>query len=280
MPAPLLPLTPAVAVDDDALRAALACAERCADDAGAVIRPHFRARLVVDDKAGDDELYDPVTIADRDAETVIRNRLELERPLDGLYGEEHGFRPGRSGLTWVIDPIDGTRAFISGMPLWGTLIALYDGERPIAGVMDQPFTGERFIGSRLGATLTHGGRTTPLATRPCAQLEDAVLYSTHPKLFTGAFEQAAFADLCARVRMTRFSGDCYAYCMLAAGQIDLIVESGLKPYDVQALIPIIEAAGGRMSGWKGESGAHGGRIVAAGDPLLHAAALEVLAEVP
>lgn len=278
MPATLPRSTP-IALSDAQLSAYTAFAHALADAAGAAIRPHFRARLAVDDKGGT-RGYDPVTVADRAAEDAMCRLITATHPEHGVFGEEHGARAGSAGLTWVLDPIDGTRAFITGMPLWGTLIALYDGSRPVLGVMDQPYTGERFVGSRFGAELvTREGRTA-LAVRPCAGLGEAVLYSTHPDLFVPGAERAAFDALCKQVRMTRYSGDCYAYCMLAAGHLDLIVESGLQPYDVAALIPIIEAAGGHITDWHGGPCHDGGRVLAAGDARVHAQALAALAQVP
>jgi myo-inositol-1(or 4)-monophosphatase len=271
-----LPRHPAVKVGDSDLVAYLEFACALAEASGAVIRPHFRNQLSVTNKA-DGGNYDPVTVADQAAETAIRERIKQAYPQHGIYGEEHGFEAGSSGLTWVIDPIDGTRAFITGVPLWGTLIALHDGEKPILGVMDQPFTGERFVGSVLGAELRWRGTSTPLHTRPCAELAEARLQATTPAMFTGEGERAAFNELAKGARLTRFSGDCYAYCMVALGCIDLVVESGLMPYDVQALIPIIEAAGGVITSWSGADPGNGGQVIAAGDRRLHEAALKVLA---
>jgi len=252
---------------------AFAC--ELADRSGRVIMPHFRAQIGVDNKAGPGD-YDPVTIADRDAETAIRARIKERFPDHGILGEEHGFERGTSEHTWVIDPIDGTRAFITGLPLWGTLIALRDATHPIVGVMDQPFTGERFVGSALGAELRHRGSARPLRTRRCARVEDAVVMSTTPHLFT-APELAAFEALRTRARLTRYGGDCYAYAMIAMGTVDAVVESGLKAYDIQALVPILEAAGGVVTTWAGSAADDGGQIVATGDPELHRAILAILA---
>ena len=251
-------------------------AGRLADAAGAAILPHFRATLAVDNKLGDNG-FDPVTLADRAAEAAIRGLLAATRPQDAIFGEEQGYRPGSSGLTWVIDPIDGTRAFITGMPLWGTLIALHDGLRPVLGVMDQPYIGERFCGSRLGATLRRGGVSRPLHTRGCGGLSQAALQCTALDMFKPGAERTAYDALADTVRLRRYSGDCYAYCMLAHGLLDLVVEAELKPYDIQALIPIVEAAGGRISDWRGGDAQLGGQVLAAGDAALHARALEVLA---
>lgn len=249
-------------------------AERLADTAGAVIRPWFRTKLDVTDKgtAG----YDPVTVADREAEAAMRALIREEHPTHGVLGEEHGAEPGSEPLTWVLDPIDGTRAFVCGMPQWGTLIALHDGARPILGVLDQPVTGERWIGHGGRAELVTGSSRAPIATRPCAGLASAVLTTTHPTDYFSPEEAEAFQRLAGLAQMTRYGGDCYAYGLLALGFIDLVVESSLNPWDIQALIPIIEGAGGIVSSWDGGDAQKGGRVVAAGDARVHAEALSVL----
>ncbi|MFO1436486.1 MAG: histidinol-phosphatase [Gammaproteobacteria bacterium] len=257
------------------LRELTAFAQRLAEAAGRCILPHFRSPLSVENKAGDGG-YDPVTEADRAAEGAIRALIAREYPTHGMYGEEHGFAPGTSALTWVVDPLDGTRAFITGALHWGTLIALYNGEKPILGVMDQPYTRERFIGNREGAFWRRDDEERRLRTRACTTLNDAVLYTTSPLLFGTAAERTAFAALESQVKLSRYGGDCYSYCMLASGYVDLVVESDLKPYDVQALIPIIEAAGGVVTSWSGGEACYGGAIVAAGSTAVHAAALQVL----
>ena len=207
---------------------------------------------------------------------MIRDLIGARFPEHGIFGEEHGYEPGCSQLTWVIDPIDGTRGFITGQVHWGILVGLYDGEKAILGGMYQPFTGELFIGGPEGAWGERGGKRRRLAVRPCADLADAVLYCTTPDMFRHAGELAAFERLAARVQLRRFGGDCYCYCMLAHGLVDLVVEADLQPYDVQGLIPVIEAAGGVITDWEGNTAAHGGRVVAAGDPRMHAAALAIL----
>jgi myo-inositol-1(or 4)-monophosphatase len=179
----------------------------------------------------------------------------------------------------VLDPIDGTRAFISGLPTWGTLIGLLDAGRPVHGLMAQPFTGERFAGDGRRAWFTGPGGDRPLATRRCAGLAEASLFTTAPSIFS-ADERAAYDALEHDVRLARYGADCYAYCMVAAGQVDLVVEAGLEPYDVVALIPIVEGAGGVMTSWTGGSAAAGGRVVASGDPRLHDAVLARLAATP
>ncbi len=250
-------------------------ADHLADASGSAIRPYFRQPFLADDKSGGTN-FDPVTAADREAEAAIRSLIEERYPDHGIFGEELGFRPGSAGLTWVIDPIDGTKAFVTGMPLGGTLIAVYNGQVPILGIMDQPYLGERFIGSRFGARMRLAASEYTLRVRRCAGLEQAFLQCTHPDMFETRAEAAAFAALRTRTRLTRYSGDCYAYCMLAHGLIDLVVETGLKPYDIQAVIPIIEAAGGVVSDWRGGNPARGGQVIAAGDSRLHREALGIL----
>lgn len=245
-------------------------AEQLADAAAAAIQPYFRASLAVEDKGG--RLYDPVTIADKAAEDAMRALIAQRYPEHGILGEEAGIAVGSSPLTWVLDPIDGTRAFITGLPLWGTLIALNDGTRPLLGVMNQPFTGERFVGTPAGAWRSG----TPLKTRPCADLASATLMCTTPDMFDTAERKAAFEAVAGRARLLRYGGDCYAYCMLASGFVDVIVEASLQPYDVQALMPIIEGAGGVITAWDGSSAQHGGCVVACGDPALHAQVVQML----
>jgi histidinol phosphatase-like enzyme (inositol monophosphatase family) len=253
-------------------------AEELADLSGKTILPHFRERIAVDNKLGDAG-YDPVTAADREAEEVIRARIKARYPQHGILGEEYGGEPGTSPLTWVLDPIDGTRAFVCGMAQWGTLIALNDGTRPVVGVLDQPYTGERWVASN-GRSLfrdARGQRT--LRTRACPSLKTAVMSTTSPVGYFSEAEQKAFWGLSGQARLTRFGGDCYAYGLLAMGFIDLIVESTLKAWDVQALIPIVENAGGVITTWTGGDAQHGGRIVACGDASLHAAVVDALGAV-
>ncbi|HXW85367.1 MAG TPA: histidinol-phosphatase [Candidatus Binataceae bacterium] len=243
--------------------------------AGRAILPHFRAPLEVANKSSDGG-FDPVTIADRSAETAIRDEIARVFPSHGVWGEEHGRTAGTSPFTWVIDPIDGTRAFVLGLLQWGTLIALNDGERPVLGVMTQPYVGELFIGSRRGAELRHGAETRALRTRRCPRLADASLASTSPAGFPSRSQRACFDLVASTVRQVRFGTDCYAYCMLAAGLIDLVIESRLNPYDIQAPIAIIEAAGGVVTSWTGGRADAGGAVIAAGDPELHREALKIL----
>jgi myo-inositol-1(or 4)-monophosphatase len=254
-------------------------AEELAELSGKTILPHFRSGLAVDNKLSGGG-FDPVTEADRQAETVIRAAIRKRYPEHGIVGEEHGAHTGSSPLTWVIDPIDGTRAFVCGMAQWGTLIALNDGARPIVGVLDQPYTRERWVGANGVTTFRDGqGASRRLQTRRCASLKDAVLTTTSPIGYFDEAEQKAFWALSAHARLTRFGGDCYAYGLLAMGFVDVIVEATLKPWDIQALIPIIENAGGIVTTWDGKPAMEGGQVVACGDASLHAAVCEALAAV-
>ncbi|MEO6929308.1 MAG: inositol monophosphatase family protein, partial [Casimicrobiaceae bacterium] len=190
----------------------------------------------------------------------------------------HGYAAGTSAYTWVIDPIDGTRSFILGQMHWATLIAVRDAQRPIVGVVHQPYVGESFVALAGGdAQWCRGDERRVLATRRCASISDAVLACTTPDMFATLATQAGFSRVRARVRMTRFGGDCYAYCLLAMGLIDIVVESSLQAYDVQALMPIVEGAGGVMTTWRGGRCDDGGDVVACGDPALHAEVLKLLA---
>ena len=252
----------------------LAAAIDFARAAGAVIVPHFRNDPAVENKSTEGD-FDPVTVADKAAEAIIRAGIASRFPTHGVFGEEFGHHSG-AGLTWVVDPIDGTRAFMTGMLHWGVLIALFDGETPVLGVMYQPFTDELFVGTNDDANYFNGARERRLRVRPCASVADAVLASTGPQIFAKGAEQAAFKGLRDRVRLVRYGGDCYQYCMLAMGYVDVAVEAGLKPYDVQALMPIIRGAGGIITTWDGGDASMGGRIIAAGDARVHHEALTIL----
>ena len=237
---------------------------------------HFRKPVAVADKKGPSG-FDPVTAADEAAERAISRYLAREHPDHGIHGEELGVRLGTSGLVWVIDPIDGTKGFLVGSPMWGTLIGLRDGDHPVIGMMNQPFTGERIWGSANGSFWRVGEKPARrIRTRACTSLSDAVLASTHPDMF-GAEEAAAFTRVRQAAKFSRYGGDCYFYALLAAGHIDLVIEAGLKPHDIVALIPIIEGAGGCITTWSGGPAIGGGRIVASGDPALHRHVLRMLA---
>ena len=271
-----LPESPPVALSSSSIGELTEFLRELMLGAGPRTLEHFRKPIAVSNKNAGKGGFDPVTEADRAAEAVMRDLITARYPGHGIFGEEHGFEPGSSGLTWVIDPIDGTRAFITGQLHWGILVGLHDGARVVLGGMYQPFTGELFTGGPDGAFLDHMGARTRLAVRECASLGAAVLCCTTPEMFREPAERDAFTRLEQCVRLRRFGGDCYSYCMLAHGLVDLVVEADLAPYDVQGLIPVIEGAGGIVTDWQGGSAAQGGRVVASGDPRVHAAAMEIL----
>lgn len=253
----------------------LTFADTLADAARKAILPYFRADHGVSNKGGD--RFDPVTDADRASEQVMRVLIEGAFPDHGIYGEEFGESQGASGYQWVLDPIDGTRAFIAGLPTWGVLIALnYEG-KPIVGVMDQPYLDERYRGWNDGANATARGVTRTLTTRACGSLSDAIISTTDPYLFRADDEAAAFARARKSAKLARYGYDCYAYSMIAAGHIDAVIENNLKPFDICALIPIITGAGGGVCSWTGGDAAQGGSVLAYGDAQLRDEALSLLA---
>ncbi|QHQ37372.1 histidinol-phosphatase [Algicella marina] len=254
----------------------LAVAFALADAAAQITLPQFRApSLMVENKA-DGGNFDPVTQADKAAELAMRAVLAARRPDDGILGEEGENVAGSSGYTWVLDPIDGTRAFLSGVPSWGTLIAVNHGAAPILGMIDQPFTAERFWGDANGAQYQRGrGRPQPIRVRNVECLKDAVLFSTFPEIGTPA-DRTAFEAVSAAVRLTRYGIDCYAYALLAMGQIDLVIEAGLHPYDIQGPMAVVTGAGGIVTNWDGGPAEAGGRIIAAANRRIYADALELL----
>lgn len=241
-----------------------------ADAAGAAIRPYFRQPLRVDDKAD----LSPVTAADRAAEQAMRALIERRFPDHGIVGEEFGAVRADAELVWILDPIDGTKSFISGVPLFGTLIALTDAGRPILGIIDQPISRERWVGVAGRQTTLNGGA---VRCRACPELGAATLFATSPDMFK-AQDAAAFARASQAVKLTRFGADCYAYGLLAAGFVDLVLEASLKPYDFCAMVPIVEGAGGIATDWRGAALdlASDGRVLVAGDRRAHRAALALL----
>ena len=248
-------------------------AEAAADAAGAAIRPWYRARLDAETK-GD---LSPVTEADWAAEQAMRTLLGERFPEHGILGEEAGLIRPEARLRWVLDPIDGTRAFITGRPLFGTLVALMDGDEPLLGVLDQPILGERWIGVR-GQPTRFRGAYGRAGCRPCAGLAEAELGCTTPAMFTGA-RRSAFARLQGSVLRTTWGGDCYGYGLVALGMLDVVAEADLKVWDWAALVPIVEGAGGRMVGWDGVALRPGGdgRALAVGDSRLVSEAVALLA---
>jgi histidinol phosphatase-like enzyme (inositol monophosphatase family) len=248
----------------------IALAHELADAAGQVVRRYFRTPVGVDVKPD----QSPVTIADRETEAAMRDLIARRRPQDGIYGEEHGQERTDAEFVWVLDPIDGTRAFITGMPIFGVLIGLLRQGKPVLGIIDQPILKERWLGIQGQGTTLNG---QALATRSCPALDKAFLYSTAPDMFKGA-DAASYARLRDTVRQPRFGGDCYAYGLLALGLADLVVEASLQPYDYCAVVPVVEGAGGVMTDWRGAPlGLHSdGRVAAAGDRACHAQALALL----
>ena len=237
---------------------------------------HFRARPSVKDKAGGRARFDPVTVADHAAEEAIRTLLAERRPHDGILGEELDDTHGSSGYRWVVDPIDGTRTYIAGLPVWGTIIGLEHGDRPVAGLFHQPFTRERFwaVDGKAWAQV-EGQDRLAMRTSTVRELSAATMMTTSPRIFAPE-ESPVYDRVEAAVQLARYGCDGYAYCMLAAGNIDLVVESGLQAFDVCGLVPIIEAAGGVFTSWTGEPAHGGGTVVAAATPELHRAALDLL----
>ena len=241
---------------------------------GETVLPFFRTALSIDNKGGPGG-FDPVTAADHAAETAMRTLIRRSFPSHGIIGEEYGEERADAEYVWVLDPIDGTKSFISGMPAWGTLIALLRAGEPVFGMMNQPFIRERFSGDGAKAHYRGPAGARDLRVRACAELAEAVLFTTSPLLMK-AGDRELFGRVEQMVRLSRYGGDCYAYCMLAAGHVDLVIETGLKPYDVLPLVPIIAGAGGVITTWDGGAPNGGGRIIAAGDKRVHAAALEML----
>lgn len=247
-----------------------------ADASAAQIMPLFRTRLDIANK--DENRFDPVTAADKAAEAAIRDILLKRFPDHGIIGEEYGSHQPDARFTWVIDPIDGTRAFIQGLPVWGTLIAFMENGRPVCGMMNQPFTRERYWSDGASSYYRRADeQQTKIQTRQ-SPLGDAQMATTDPYLFRLTSEANGFNALKDRVRQCRYGTDCYAYMLLASGHIDIVLESGLQLYDVAAVIPIIEHAGGCATTWNGGSAAEGGQLLACGDPALHAQIVEILAD--
>jgi myo-inositol-1(or 4)-monophosphatase len=255
--------------------ARLAAALPIVEAAGGLALAAFRRPIAVENKQGGAG-FDPVTAADRAVEAAIRAGLARAWPDSPILGEEEGFTPGTSEWSWIIDPIDGTRAFISGVPAWGVLLGLLRDGRPVGGIMRQPYLDETFAGGPAGAVLRRAGAETPLRTSGRTALGEAILYATHPDMFAAASDREGFARVAAAARMTRYGGDCYSYCLVAMGFVDLVIEGGLQPYDILPLVPIVTAAGGLVTGLDGRPPLSGGTVVAAATPELHARALALM----
>jgi myo-inositol-1(or 4)-monophosphatase len=260
--------------------------DRLAQVSGEVILPFFRTSIGAEDKSRGG-VFDPVTEADRGAEAAMRRLIGQTFPAHGVIGEEYGHDRPDAEYVWVLDPIDGTKSFISGLPTWGTLIGLTHRGKPVYGMMAQPFTRERYFGdgkrARVRCLAPTRGEAPPnewatrgLRVRGCAGLAEATVMTTSPLLIPNEADRAAYRNIEGAARLVRYGGDCYAYCALAGGFVDLIVETNLKPHDVIALIPIIQGAGGLITTWDGGDAAKGGRIIAAGDPRVYEEARRLL----
>jgi len=250
-------------------------AEQLADAAGAAIMPFFRERPAVTDKGGNG-WFDPVTEADQAGERAMRQLIETTFPAHGILGEEEDEKPEQGEGRWVLDPIDGTRAFMSGLPTWGTLIAFDPGSGPAVGVIDQPYLKERWVAGPQGGRFDSPVGERALATSGCTKLDDAILMATHPEIFVTSDERAGFDAVAARSKLLRWGGDCYSYGLVALGLSDLVIEANLKPFDIQAIIPVIKAAGGVITDWQGDDAQDGGQVIAAATPKLHEEALKLL----
>lgn len=248
--------------------------DRLADAARQQTLPRFRVGTAVTNKL--EGGFDPVTEADQTAELAIRELIISTFPDHGILGEEHESIGLDREHIWVIDPIDGTRAFISGVPVWGTLIGLRSGGRGVMGLMDQPFTGERYFADGQQSWYSGPDGARKVEVRDCGDISQAILFTTSPHIFS-AGERQSYDRVEGRVRLFRYGVDCYAYALLAAGNVDLVVESGLKPYDVGALIPLVEQAGGIITTWDGGRPENGGSIIAAGSRAVYEQAMELLA---
>ncbi len=257
----------------DAAGRYLALAHRLADASGGIIRPYFRAGVEIETKADES----PVTIADREAERAMRAIIEMECPGHGIRGEEFPETAGDGEWTWYLDPIDGTKLFISGIPLFGTLIALAHNGKPVLGIMDQPISGERWVGAMDGSAVLNGAAIKSSANEDLAR---GRLFTTSMTYYKTK-NAAKFERLSAAMDLTRMGTDCYAFVMLATGYVDVVTEDGLSEWDVAALVPIIENAGGVITDWSGEPLRFDGQVamppaIAAANPAIHAKALDIL----
>lgn len=284
----LLPKYSKVEINPELQARLLATAMRAADAASVPTMSHFRQALDVENKEQPGS-FDPVTVADRQAEQAIKKVVLDEFPEHGFFGEESERLIHVDKPLWVVDPIDGTRAYITGMPLWGTLIAVYDGEDVVVGVLEQPVLQERFIATNFAAAgsisatadtrssnliTPHGQRS--LSTRKTQLLGDAIVQTTAPEYFSKSGNAAVLERVVNSVSMIRYGGDCYCYALLAMGFVDIVIETGLAPYDIAALIPIVEGAGGIVTTWDGDSAVSGGSVLACANVHLHEQVLALI----
>jgi len=248
-------------------------AVKIAVQSGRIGRRYFRSSLPVVNKSV--SRFDPVTEADQDIETYLRRKIRDRYPRHGIVGEEQETVTGNA-YTWILDPIDGTRGFISGSPMWGTLLGLTHNDRPMLGLMHQPLVRETFFANRSGAWWKRGSLVRSMTTRDTEKLENAILYCTHPAMFGIGRDSRVYRELESRCQYSRYGADCYGYCLLAAGFIDLVVEADLQPYDIIPLVPVIESAGGVITDWEGKPAGKAGKVVAAASRKLHKAAMAIL----
>ncbi|WP_395687294.1 inositol monophosphatase family protein [Aestuariivirga sp.] len=249
-----------------------------AHQAAGAILPYFRRNTEIQEKDG--PVWDPVTEGDRAGERIIRSLIEKQYPDHAIHGEEYGVKDGRSPFTWVLDPVDGTRAFVCGMPTWATLIGLSFEGRPVLGLMNQPVVGDMFFGNPSGAWHDYRGHVTKMSTRSGVELARATIGTTAPELYRSRENQRRFQTLREAARLTRYGGDSYFFCMVAAGHIDIAMDCGLQPYDITPLLPIITGAGGVAAEWTGGNLSHGGNVITAGSDSLLAEALAIMAHKP
>ena len=240
---------------------------------GVIARKHFRSSLVINTKS--ETQYDPVTRADREIENFLHKHIQQQYPGHGIIGEEHGGSKGRR-YTWIIDPIDGTRGFISGSPMWGSLLGVMENNRPVLGLMHQPILRETFFAGPEATWLKSGKNLKKIETSKKVSLDEAILYCTHPSMFNSKSELKAFQNVEKACLYSRYGADCYGYCLLAAGYIDLVIEADLQAYDIIPLIPVIKGAGGVITDWEGGQALKGGRVVAAANKKLHRQAMQLL----
>ena len=257
------------------IRALVDFAVQIAQESGGIALKYFRTDLDVANKH-DGSKFDPLTQADTEIEDYLRTKIQASYPGHTIIGEEAGETRGTEAFRWFIDPIDGTRGFVAGSPMWGTLLGLMDAEECVAGLMHQPFVGETFVGSPDGAFILNGDERKQIHCSRKEQLSDAILCCTHLSMFHSGKALDRFVTICEICRFSRFGTDCYGYGLLAHGFVDLVVEAALKPFDIMPLIPIVEAAGGVVTNWQGKSVALGGDVVAAANPALHEQALKLL----
>ena len=262
-------------LDKQELQDMLEFARTAIEAAGPIALQYFRMPVTVENKAGTSG-FDPVTRADREIEEFIRDRIRKTYPGHTIVGEETGISAGEDGINWYIDPIDGTRAYISGVPMWGILLGLMEGDSCRFGLMHQPYLRETYSGGVEGAFISQRETTQPLATRNTTGLAEAILYCTHPDMFTDEADFTRFQTIADQCRLMRYGGDCYSYCLLARGCIDLVIEADLKAFDIVPLIPIIESAGGVVTDWQGNTAVNGGKVIAAANPVLHEKVIQLM----